>query len=45
MNELKMLQTEFVNLQSENRALDESAKTAEYLQTKIIEVKQERDKM
>jgi uncharacterized protein YoxC len=45
MNELKAMQTDFINLQKENRALDEGSKTTEFLQTKLEEIMRERDKM
>lgn len=45
LKELRDLNTEFLNLQKENRALDESSKETEYLQQKISEVIVERDKL
>jgi hypothetical protein len=42
---LRDLNTEFLNLQKENRALDEASKETEYFQQKISEVIVERDKL
>ncbi len=45
MNELTQLKTDFLNLQKENRAMDEAAKTAEFVQQRIEETIKERDKL
>jgi len=45
LSELKHLKTDYLTLMSENRALEEAARTAEFLQQQVADVIQERNKL
>ncbi len=45
LQELRHLKTDYLNLMSEHRALDEASKTADYLQQQVQDVRVERDKL